>query len=182
MPISQETYITSSPLVHGCMMFGREREQPGILIEPQPEHAIEPHNEAALVVFRNKIWTRIEEANALAPGFAKIFKEMIIVTDPDKPLPRTAKDNIIRKQALAVYSDEIEKLWVVCFRPSNNRTHRCFSYETISASTNNYGITPPKSWRTSDLESWLIYQATSLVSQGQSISPAVDLFQQGFDR
>ncbi|EKM52251.1 uncharacterized protein PHACADRAFT_260494 [Phanerochaete carnosa HHB-10118-sp] len=164
VPIPQEAYITSSPFVGGCMMFGREREQPGILIEPHPEHSIEPHDEAALVAFRNKIWTWIEEANALVPGFAKIFKEMIIVTDPAKPLPRAAKGTIIRKQVLAAYSEKIEEL-----------------YETISASTNNYGIAPPISWEAAHLEPWLVRQAASLVSQGQSISPASDIFQQGFD-
>ena len=110
VPTPQEGYITSSPLVYGCVMFGREREQPGILIEPQPEHAVDLDDEAALVAFRNKIWPRVEEANGQAPGFAKIFKEMIVVTDPDKPLPRAAKGTIIRKQAIAVYSEEIEKL------------------------------------------------------------------------
>ena len=52
----------------------------------------------------------VEEANTMAPAFARIFKEMIIVTDPDKPLPRAGKGTIIRKQALTVYDKEIEKL------------------------------------------------------------------------
>lgn len=52
----------------------------------------------------------IEEANSVAPGYAKIFKEMIIVADPDKPLPRSAKGAVIRKQALSLYAEEIEKL------------------------------------------------------------------------
>jgi hypothetical protein len=52
----------------------------------------------------------VEAANAAAPGFAKIFKEMIIVTDSFKPLPRAGKGTIIRKQALATYAEEIEKL------------------------------------------------------------------------
>ncbi|EKM52250.1 uncharacterized protein PHACADRAFT_211524 [Phanerochaete carnosa HHB-10118-sp] len=164
VPIPQEAYIASIPLIDGCMMFGREREQPGILIEPRPEHAIEQHNEAALVAFRNKIWPQIKEANELAPAFARIYKEMIIVTDPDKPLSRSGKGTPIRKQVLVAYSEEIEKL-----------------YETISASTNNYGIAPPMSWEATDSEPWLVYQATSLVLQGQSISPVFDLFQQGFD-
>ena len=46
----------------------------------------------------------------MAPGFAKVFKEMIIVTDPAKPLPRAGKGTVIRKQALALYADEIEQL------------------------------------------------------------------------
>ena len=52
----------------------------------------------------------MEEANAEAPAFARIFKETIIVTDPFKPLPRVAKGTINRKQALAYYSEEINKL------------------------------------------------------------------------
>ena len=110
VPIPQEGHVTANPLVFGCVMFGREREQPGILIEPQPGYAVDPHDSAALAAFRNKIWPCIEEANALAPGFAKIFKEMIIVTVPDKPLPRAAKGTIIRKQALTIYAEEISHL------------------------------------------------------------------------
>jgi hypothetical protein len=52
----------------------------------------------------------VEAANASAPGFAKVFKEMIIVTDTAKPLPRAGKGTIIRKQALVAYAAEINKL------------------------------------------------------------------------
>jgi hypothetical protein len=52
----------------------------------------------------------VEEANHIAPTFARLFKEMIIVTDPSRPLPRAAKGTIIRKQALALYEKEIDEL------------------------------------------------------------------------
>ena len=52
----------------------------------------------------------IEEANRIAPAFAKIFKEMIIVTEPDRPLPRAGKGTVIRKQALEVYEKEVNDL------------------------------------------------------------------------
>ncbi|EKM60508.1 uncharacterized protein PHACADRAFT_246502 [Phanerochaete carnosa HHB-10118-sp] len=164
VPLSQEAYITSSPLVSGCVMFGREREQPGIFIEPQSSYAVNPNDMAALAAFRDKIWARVEEANAQAPGFAKIFKEMIVVTEPDKPLPRVAKGSIVRKQASVVYEKEIEQL-----------------YKMISASMSNEGIDPPRSWKAADLEPWLTGQAMSLVSHEQPVALAVDLFQQGFD-
>ena len=54
----------------------------------------------------------VAEANTMAPTFAKIFKEMIVVTDPSKPLPRTAKGTVLRKPALALYAEEIEKACV----------------------------------------------------------------------
>lgn len=56
MPLHQEEHITINPMVMGVLMFGREREQAGVFIEPQPEYAIDPKDERALAEFRNKIW------------------------------------------------------------------------------------------------------------------------------
>ena len=56
MPLPQEGYIMSSPFVAGCVMFGRAREQPGLLVEPSPKYTFDAASEAALVDFRNKIW------------------------------------------------------------------------------------------------------------------------------
>lgn len=52
----------------------------------------------------------VDEANQIAPAFARIFKEMIIVTDPAKPLPRAAKGTVIRKQVYALYESAINQL------------------------------------------------------------------------
>ena len=52
----------------------------------------------------------VAEANALAPTFAKIYKEMILVADPKKPFPRAPKGTVVRKQALALYTDAVENL------------------------------------------------------------------------
>ena len=52
----------------------------------------------------------VEEANKLGPTFARIFKEMIIVTDPTKPFPRAGKGTVQRKGALTQYASEIEQL------------------------------------------------------------------------
>lgn len=113
VPIPQESHMTSSPFIAGAIMFGREKMQPGVLIEPHPSHAINPANEAEVVEFRNKVWSVVAEANAIAPTFAKIYKEMILVTDPAKPFPRAPKGTIIRKVAMGLYTDAIDKLLVV---------------------------------------------------------------------
>ena len=52
----------------------------------------------------------MQEANVVAPTFARIFKEMVIVTRADRPLPRVAKGTVVRAQALQLYSGEIEEL------------------------------------------------------------------------
>jgi long-subunit acyl-CoA synthetase (AMP-forming) len=56
VPAPIESIINSSPLVKAALVFGRERNQVGILIEPRPEHAIDVNDEQAVVEFRNKIW------------------------------------------------------------------------------------------------------------------------------
>jgi hypothetical protein len=37
-------------------MFGRERFQNGVLIDPEPQFAFDPKDEARLEVFRTLIW------------------------------------------------------------------------------------------------------------------------------
>lgn len=56
VPAPMESIIGSSPLVQGVVMFGRERNQVGVLIEPRPADAIDVNDEKAVVDFRNQIW------------------------------------------------------------------------------------------------------------------------------
>lgn len=37
-------------------MFGRAKEQAGLLVEVESEHDFKPDGENALIDFRNKIW------------------------------------------------------------------------------------------------------------------------------
>jgi hypothetical protein len=55
----------------------------------------------------------IEQANDIAPAFSRIFKEMILFTSPDKPLPRAGKGTVLRKAAIALYASEIDSMYVV---------------------------------------------------------------------
>lgn len=52
----------------------------------------------------------VEEANQISPTFARIFKEMIIVTDASKPFIRAGKGTVIRKHSLSLYEREIDDL------------------------------------------------------------------------
>ena len=56
VPIPQEGYLGSLPFVAGVVMFGRGKNQVGVLIEPKPDQAVDPKDEKALIEFRNKIW------------------------------------------------------------------------------------------------------------------------------
>lgn len=50
-------------MVMGALVFGRGREQAGVLLEPRPGYTIDPKDEAAVVAFRNKVWCVISACN-----------------------------------------------------------------------------------------------------------------------
>lgn len=56
VPGPMESIINSSPMVEGVVMFGRQRNQVGILIEPRPEYRVDTRNDQAVQAFRDKVW------------------------------------------------------------------------------------------------------------------------------
>ncbi|KAJ7146532.1 putative aminoadipate reductase [Mycena epipterygia] len=163
VPAPMEDVMIASHLIAGVVMFGRERNQIGVLVEPSPDYKVNPKDEHQLAKFRNLIWPVVEEANEHGPAFSRIYKEMIVVADPIKPLIRAAKGTVIKKASLVLYKDEIETL-----------------YDTIEASGNAASdIEPPSSWTTRGLEPWLTTHA-SLVAE-RDIVRGCDIFDQGFD-
>ncbi|KAE9385220.1 hypothetical protein BT96DRAFT_1026658 [Gymnopus androsaceus JB14] len=163
VPAPMEAIITANPIVSGAIIFGRQRDQPGILLEPLPAYQVDVNDSAQVSKFRNLIWPTIEEANKVAPAFSRIFKEMILVVDPEKPLPRVGKGTVARKAALTLYSSEIDKL-----------------YETVESNSGGDSVEPPKSWEVADLQSWLIGQISDILS---TEAPGIteDLFEHGVD-
>ena len=55
LPASMESVISSSPPVQGVIMFGRERNQVGILIEPR-QAVRNVDDEKAVTELGNQIW------------------------------------------------------------------------------------------------------------------------------
>ncbi|KAJ6457360.1 putative aminoadipate reductase [Mycena sanguinolenta] len=163
VPGPMEDVILTCPFIKATIIFGRERAHIGVLIEPTEEYTIDPSDEHQLVNYRNVIWSTIDKANEIAPAFARIYKEMVLVTQPGKPLLRASKGTLLKKQSLVLYEQEIEEL-----------------YGTVAAGGNTASnVEPPSSWSPQDLEAWLQTHA-SLVAD-RDIRPGRDLFDQGFD-
>ncbi|KAJ6457233.1 acetyl-CoA synthetase-like protein [Mycena sanguinolenta] len=157
VPTPMEDVLVTSPFITGAVIFGRERNQVGVLIEPNQNYQLDPTEEQQLIKYRNLIWP------VIAPAFAQIHKEMILVTHPTKPMIRAPKGTVIKKPTIALYQQEIENL-----------------YSNIETSGNIASdIQPPSSWYAEDLEPWLAAHA-SLVAD-KDIRGGRDLFDQGFD-
>ncbi|KAJ7045248.1 putative aminoadipate reductase [Mycena alexandri] len=144
VPGPMEDVMMASPLIAGAVMFGRERNQVGVLIDPNPQYTVDPKDEKQIANFRNLIWPVIQEANENAPAFARIYKEMILVTHPDRPMAHSPKGTVIKKSTIALYRQDIED-----------------HYHMIETSANAASdIDPPSSWTSSDIEPWLKIHAS----------------------
>ncbi|PCH42369.1 acetyl-CoA synthetase-like protein [Wolfiporia cocos MD-104 SS10] len=102
-----ESILRQDSHVSACVMFGRGRFQAGILVDPKPEHRFCPSDEQKLAAFRNMIWPTIERMNEYAPQHSRLFKEMIVVSDPSKPFQYTAKGTVRRGAMIKEYEQEI---------------------------------------------------------------------------
>ncbi|KAL1718563.1 hypothetical protein EV715DRAFT_291171 [Schizophyllum commune] len=164
VPAPMEGVIITSPMIRTAIMFGRGRDEAGILVEPVPNHQIDVDDDVQVAAFRNAIWPIIEEANRGAPAYSRIFKELILVTRDKKPLPRTEKGTVMRRLALQMYQEEINKI-----------------YEVIEShtQTGEKGVEPPASWNAPAIAEWLAGHVRDVT--GRDMDHAVDLFEQGFD-
>ncbi|KXN82193.1 Polyketide synthase HetM [Leucoagaricus sp. SymC.cos] len=88
-PVPLETLFLQNKEIAAAIMFGRGRFQNGVLI--QPTTPFDPEDEEKLVAYRNLIWPTVEKVNEFAPAHSRLFKEMIMVTNPKKPLEFTPK-------------------------------------------------------------------------------------------
>ncbi|KDQ07664.1 hypothetical protein BOTBODRAFT_139808 [Botryobasidium botryosum FD-172 SS1] len=156
-----EDIIKYDPMIKNAVMFGRERYQNGVLIEPKKEYEIDPADLEALASFRNAIWESVERANAYGPSHSRIFKEMIVVTNSSKPFLYTAKGSIKRQLTIDHFQEEIE----ATYRAVENAVQTSFK--------------PPVTW---DYASVLEFVRKVVFSDlGHELKDDDDIFQHGGD-
>ncbi|KAI0058351.1 acetyl-CoA synthetase-like protein [Artomyces pyxidatus] len=112
-PVPLEAILMRDSHIAAAVMFGRGRFQNGVLIEPRREFAFDPVNKQRLAEFRNKIWSTVEKLNQYAPAHSRLFKEMILVSNPSKPFEYTAKGTPRRPTIIAAYKQEIDELYEI---------------------------------------------------------------------
>ena len=60
-----------------------------------------------------EIWSCIKRANQKYAEAVKLTREVVLFTNPEKPMPRTAKETTLRGQAIKMYWSEIEELYTI---------------------------------------------------------------------
>ncbi|KAE8224044.1 hypothetical protein CF319_g3017, partial [Tilletia indica] len=106
-----EDAVSAHDSVETALLFGKGQTQVGLLVELKAGHTVQPGDHAAAEAARNEIWPIIEKVNKTLPDFAQLFKNMIIFTTPDRPVPRADKGSPKRQVALNIYDSDIEALY-----------------------------------------------------------------------
>ncbi|KAF8682432.1 Sarcoplasmic/endoplasmic reticulum calcium ATPase 3 [Rhizoctonia solani] len=160
-PVPIEDQIVKSPLIQSAIMFGREQNQTGVLIELHNQVDSLANVDYEKII--NQIWPFVELANSNTSTHSRIAREAIIFSETSRPLPRTPKGNVARAAALKLYANDITRM-----------------YAQLGQGSSLTSLGAPASW--DDVEGvqfWLTRCVTHLL--GRQLDPYDDLFQQGFD-
>ncbi|KAI0794928.1 acetyl-CoA synthetase-like protein [Abortiporus biennis] len=168
-----EKILEQDPHILHAIMFGRGKFYNGVLIDPAPEFAFNPNGEDGEVLlerFRKMIRPTVERMNEYAPQHSRIFKEMIIVSSPDKPFTHTAKHTVRRPAVIREYEPEIEAL-----------------YQKVESINNVSGETQKGSDSEATIQDWSFNETLEFVRNvvvnvlERSVKDEDDIFQHGCD-
>jgi thioester reductase-like protein len=106
-PVTIEEMIQAHPSVKGALVLGSDRFQAGLLLEPV-DHLKDAEAEQKFI---DSIWPLVKKANSETVAHGQISRELIAVTNPDKPFPRSGKGTIPRATAVQLYAEEIDRLY-----------------------------------------------------------------------
>ena len=103
-PSPSEAIITGHRLLSGAIVVGLAKFQPALIVE------IRDGIELSIESVIEDIWPTVQQANAQAPGHARIIQSMIAVTTI-KRFERAAKGTIIRRLTAEKFKLEIDALY-----------------------------------------------------------------------
>lgn len=153
LPLSIEGRIRNHPLVREAVMFGIDREVPGLLLFRAPGTSHLDDQE-----FLDQTWPVIQSANSHAEAFSQISREMVAIIPADVECPLTDKDSIKRGFIYQKFAPIIDATYEAAASPNKAQCHR---------------LTIP------ELEGWIL---CALRDQGYNIEDATtDFFSVGVD-
>lgn len=106
-PITMETVISANPNVKSAVIGGQGQSQASLLIEPR----VYPKTSAEEEQLVKEIWPNVAQANRDCPAHGRIMKGFVMLTNPNKPMPRAGKDTVQRHAVLKLYAQEFKALY-----------------------------------------------------------------------
>ncbi|KAG6018533.1 putative NRPS-like protein biosynthetic cluster, partial [Claviceps citrina] len=106
-PVTLEDGVMGHSLIKGALVVGQDRFQPALFLEPYTQPATE--DEARQLV--EQTWPLIDALNKQTVAHGRISRQLVALTDPDAPLPRTPKGTLQRAAANRLYGRRAEELF-----------------------------------------------------------------------
>ncbi|ROV99186.1 hypothetical protein VPNG_08231 [Cytospora leucostoma] len=106
-PVTIEEVVADHPALRGALVVGSEKFQAGLIIEPK----VHPKNADEAKALIDSVWPLVQEANEETVAHGRISKDLITVSNPEKPFLRAGKGTVQRAATVKLYNEEIEKLY-----------------------------------------------------------------------
>ncbi|KAF7865939.1 hypothetical protein EAF04_006103 [Stromatinia cepivora] len=99
-----EREIERHELVQAALIGGHGQPKPVLLIETVPD----AHVQGSHAEFMQSLLPYLEKANALCYDSVRVFPELVLLAQPEKPFVRTLKGSVARIPSLSLYEQEIK--------------------------------------------------------------------------
>ncbi|OJJ97165.1 hypothetical protein ASPACDRAFT_33107 [Aspergillus aculeatus ATCC 16872] len=107
-PIEAEKILERHQLISRAAIFGQDRHQAALLLEPEWDNLPEDWTEGWL---RQQLGSLLDEANEALPAYARIFDTHIALTSRDKPFARSPKGSLRRREIANDYKSVLDSLY-----------------------------------------------------------------------
>ena len=109
---SLETTVASGPGVTGAIAFGEGCNHLGLIVEAGPDAGVDCSDAERVTSFREVIWPLVEQANRDIDAHGAVSKDMIVITSSrTRPLQRTDKGSLARKEIYHSFRKEIDAVY-----------------------------------------------------------------------
>lgn len=132
-PVDMELIINANPLVSAALITGVGHFQSSLLVEA----ATPPTKDQEKSDLAKAIWPSVEAANKKAPSHARIHRDMVLFTVPEKPMPRAGKGTVQRQSTVKLYAEEIDALYQTISEAANGSGNQSELTNGISSSDPN---------------------------------------------
>jgi len=105
-PGAMEMGLHEVSLIRSAVVGGAGRKHSFVILELTGGKILRTEDERQEAIGR--IWPAVERVNKLASEYVRLKRELVILSSPDKPFKRVAKDTVVRKQVLMEYKEEVD--------------------------------------------------------------------------
>lgn len=101
----EATMTSSHPALSVVQIGGQGRPKPFLLVEWKPHMPLSQKEKEAIIA------SLLQEVNKRCSDLVKLTSGLVLFTRPDKPLVRTVKGTVSRRESERLYEEEIDHLY-----------------------------------------------------------------------